>query len=152
MSSIKHFVTFFHLYVFNQSFWICLENYHNCCGRHRSIVVGIVVATDSIYRNYYVHVCVCMCLCLIIYMSVYVYLSLSLCMRMMIYIFHMCGSTYNCERLFYISTRFASKTVYSLSNRIIISISIFNMHSVISNSAYFSLLLCHSNWSKTRFE
>lgn len=73
----------------------------------------------------------------------YVYRSLSVCAW---YIFHICEYTHNCERLLFISTPFASKTVYSLSNRIIISISIFNMYSVITIRVFsFSIFLNESD-------
>lgn len=77
-------------------------------------------------------------------------MSMSLCMRM-IHIFSYTRSTkYNCERLFFISTPFATKTVYSLSNRIIISISIFNMYSAISTRFFTSFLTLSTlqQWSK----
>lgn len=83
MPSIK-FRYFLRFYVSNQSFRICLENYHNCCGR-RSIVVGRHRRRDRFYlSNITVHVSVLRtvddddnkCVC------AYVYISLRLGVRM----------------------------------------------------------------------
>lgn len=148
------FLYFLRFYVSNQSFRICLENYHNCCGRRSIVVVGrhLVVATESIYRNL-----PCMCVRSSVWHNVCVYVCMSLSQRLwgVWYIFRICDcSAHNCERLFFISTPFASKTVYSLCKSHYNFN--FNFQHVFSHNEFFisSFILCLSStsawqWRKT---